>query len=149
MFSISRLGTPCDFSTAWKKIHGILNFKRFCIIWSKLAFSCSLQRHWKRQPLFPSLHLPLPLWADRGAFNESRPCTRRVLSCVFPSSSGVSDGSDREDTCPEPRRWQRAREGGEEVEGRKEQCLMGEAHNKATNLERLSLIVTGQEVPRY
>lgn len=33
---------------------------------------------------------------------------------------------------------QAAKEGG-----RKEKCLMGETHNKATNLQRLSLIVTG------
>lgn len=66
-------GNPCDFSTAWQRIHRILNFKRFCISWSKLSFSCSLQRHWKRQPLFPFLRLPPPLWADRGAFNESQP----------------------------------------------------------------------------
>lgn len=37
---------------------------------------------------------------------------------------------------------QAATEGGREG-GRKEKCLMGETHNKATNLGRLSLIVTG------
>lgn len=60
-------GNPCDFSTAWQRIHGILNFKRFCIIWSKLSFSCSLQRHWKR-PLFPSLH---PLSISHFLFEQT------------------------------------------------------------------------------
>lgn len=60
----------------------------------------------------------------------------------------MSDGSDREDTCPEPPLIERERN-KEGRGGRETHCLMGETHNEATNLQRLSLIVTGQEVPCY
>lgn len=54
----------------------------------------------KRLPLFLSLSRSLS--RREASFRWITPCSRRVLSCVFPSSSSVSDGSDRVDTCPEP-----------------------------------------------
>ncbi len=64
----------------------------------------------------------------------------------------MSDGSDREDTCPEPPLTERERKeerGGGREGVREAHCLVGETHDEATNLQRLSLIVTGQEVPCY
>ena len=108
----------------------------------------------KRQPLssffffFFSLPSPAPFQGERRAFDESPLCSRRVPNRVSSSSSSVSDGSDRGDTCPEPPLTERERK-EERGGGREAHCLMGETHSEATNLQRLSLIVTGQEVPCY
>lgn len=45
--------------------------------------------------------------------------------------------------------WTTADRVGVREGGREAHCLMGETHNEATNLQRLSLMVTGQEVPCY
>lgn len=86
--------------------------------------------------------------SDRGEPSMNHRPLRRVQRSVFSSSSCVSDGSDSGDTCPEPPliewEWKRGAS-----EGREAHCLMGETHNEATNLQRLSLMVTGQEVPCY
>lgn len=109
------------------------------------ALLAALHKHPKRLSLFLS---PSPFQGERRAFNESPAAPAVFWSVSSPSSSSVSDGSDREDTCPEPplteRESRKERSGGREAH-----CLMGETHNEATNLQRLSLIVTGQEVPCY
>lgn len=122
----------------------------FHVLPSYFLVAGSSHRHpEKGKPLsFFSPPSPAPFQGERRAFDESPPCSRRAPDCVSSSSSSVSDGSDRGDTCPEPPLTERERK-KERGGGREAHCLMGETHSEATNLQRLSLIVTGQEVPCY
>lgn len=111
-------------------------------VWvSSLSSPTNIQRFTSFNPLL------LPLKIER-AFNESSSFSHLVQSCAFPSSSSVSDESDRRDTCPKPQLIKGARN-NEGSGGKWAPCLMGETHKEGTNLQRLSLIVTGQEVPCY
>lgn len=168
MLSINQLGSPAGLKQLGFFINKGAAHIRECVnLSSFIHFAATLRastilRAFSHSPLVSSLLAALtntpkkrqllflstaPFQGERRAFNESPPCSRRVLNCVFPSSSSVSDGSDREDTCPEPPLTEREKK--ERSGGREAHCLMGETHNEATNLQRLSLIVTGQEVPCY
>lgn len=47
---------------------------------------------------------PTASWNGEGSFQRTWSRSHRALNGVSPSSSSVSDGRDREDTCPQPRR---------------------------------------------
>lgn len=115
---------------------------------SYFLFAGSSQRHQKKKGC-QCFSVSCSLSRRVASFQWITARSRRVLNSVFPSSSSMSDGSDSEDTCPEPPLTERERGKKTEGRGREAHCLMGETHNKATNLQRLSLIVTGQEVPCY
>ena len=100
----------------------------------------------KRQPVLLS---PRSSFKEKGELSMNHPPAPVVFWTVSSLRQAVWVMEVTEETPALNRRWQRGREKREWGGGRKVHCLMGETHSEATNLQRLSLIVTGQEVPCY